>query len=103
MLRVSAIDEFWDKISRDAFEIDAKLTHSNIPSQKLLVNTPKRTQEIANGRPDTFNGIGMNLSNPIGIGIYCPLPLTMANGGMTAVESQVAPDKSGFSTCHSSV
>ena len=54
------------------------------------MNTPKRSEEIANGRPDTFNGISMNLSNPIGIGICCPLPLTVAHRGMTAVESQVA-------------
>ena len=54
------------------------------------MNTPKGTQEIANGHPDAFNGIGVNLSNPIGIGVCCPLPLTVAHRGMTAVESQVA-------------
>ena len=54
------------------------------------MNTSKGTEEIANGRPNPFNGIGVNFSNSIGIGIYCPLALTVAHRGMTAVESQVA-------------
>ena len=67
MLRVSAIDEFWDKFTRDAFEINAKLTDGKIPGKPLLMNTPKGTEEIANRRPNTFNGIGVNFSNPNGV------------------------------------
>ena len=74
----------------DVFEINAKLTDGNIPSKKLLMNAAKGTQEITNGRPNAFNGIGVNFSNPIGISVCCPLPLTVAHRGMTAVESQVA-------------
>ena len=54
------------------------------------MNAAKGTQEIANGRPNAFNGIGVNLSNPIAISVCCPLALTVAYRGMTAVESQVA-------------
>ena len=61
-----------------------------IPGKQLLVNAPKGTQEIANRRPDAFNGIGVNFSNPIGIGVYCPLACTVAHRGMTPVGVQVA-------------
>ena len=74
----------------DVFEINAKLTDGNIPSKKLLMNAAKGTQEITNGRPNAFNGIGVNFSNPIGISVCCPLALTVAHRVMTAVESQVA-------------
>ena len=52
------------------------------------MNASKGTQEITNRRPNPFNGMGVNFSNPIGI--YCPVPLTVTHRGMQAVESQVA-------------
>lgn len=54
------------------------------------MNAPKGTQKVANGRPNAFNGIGMNLSNAISISISCPLSFAMTDGEMGAIESTIA-------------
>ena len=53
------------------------------------MNPPKRTEEIANRCPNAFNRVGVDFSDPIRIGISCPLSFPMAHCGMTPIKSRI--------------
>ena len=55
------------------------------------MNTPKRTQEVENRRPDAFNRIRMNFTKTIGIIISRPLAVAMAHRGMLAIQRSIPP------------
>jgi len=59
--------------------------YQGILSQKLLVNTPERTDKVTPRGPQPFNRIGMDLIVTIPIVVSGPLSLTVPNGVVLAV------------------
>jgi len=64
--------------------------HGQIAMQIFLVNTPKRTQKIARGRPQTFDGVGMHLTDAVAIIISCPFFLAVTHCVVLTIDSIVA-------------
>lgn len=62
-----------DEGRRDALEVDAPLTYSDVLAQVLLVNTSERTQEVTHRSPQPFNRVSMHLPDAISIIVSGPL------------------------------
>lgn len=68
-----------------SFEIIDFLKDEGILGQKLLVNTPKRTDEITPVGPQAFNSIGMHFIDAIPIFISGPFSVTVPYRQMFSV------------------
>jgi hypothetical protein len=79
-----------DERGRDTLEIDAELTHGNVTTEILLVNTTKRAQKIAHRSPHPLNGIDMHLADAVAVVITCPLFRLVRNRRVRADDVVVA-------------
>ena len=61
-----------------------------IAVQILLVDPPKRTQKIARGCPQAFDGVGMNLTDPIAVIIARPFFLAVTHRGVGTINVIIA-------------
>jgi len=64
--------------------------HGQIVLQTLLVNAAKRAQKVAGRRPQSFDGVDMDLAHSIAIVIPRPLFLAVTNRAVGALDSIVA-------------
>ena len=64
--------------------------HRQIVFQTLLVNAAKRPQKVAGRRPQSFDGVDMNLSHAISIVISRPLFLAVTNRAVCSIDAVVA-------------
>ncbi len=55
------------------------LTHRQIVFQVFLMDTAKRTQEVAGRRPQPFNSVGMYFTHAIIVVVSRPFMLTMTD------------------------
>ena len=83
-------DKSSDKRGTDAFEIDLMFAHGQIVVQILLVDSAKRAQKIAGGRPQAFDGVGMDLADAIAVVIARPFFLAVTHGVVGTLDAVVA-------------
>lgn len=83
----------------NALEIDDESMNSDITTQKMLADATKRSQEIAETRPQPFNGVGMDFANTVAIIIACPLIFAMTNRRTGALDSIIAIVFIGLNVC----
>jgi len=83
-------DKASDKGGTDTFEIDSMFTHSQIAVQVFFVDTAKRAQKIACGRPQPFDGVGMHFPDAIPILIAGPFLLAVPHRVMSPFDAVVA-------------
>src|SRR5262249_58615516 len=57
-------------------DVVCPFTQGNVLVQRPLVDTPKRPQEVAHPRPESFPGVVRNFADAIAILIPGPLPLS---------------------------
>jgi hypothetical protein len=65
-------------------------THGQIVVQLLFVDPAKRTQKIAGGRPQSFDGIGMDFPDAIAIIIPCPFLLPVTHRVMSPFKAGIS-------------
>ena len=64
-----------EKLPGHALEIMGPLEHRDILGQVLLVHPAKRAQDVAQPRPNAFNGIAVHLGAAVFVGVAGPLPI----------------------------
>jgi hypothetical protein len=83
-------DKLSNKLSGNAFQVDAMFTHRQIAFQILFMDPAEGAQKITGRRPQTFDSIGMDFSHAITIVISRPFVLAVTDRAVCPLDSIVA-------------
>src|SRR3990172_2390640 len=67
------MDESSNETNGNALEVDGKLMDCHVATEKMLADTPKRTQEGTQARPQSFNRVGVDFADAIAVIVARPL------------------------------
>ena len=65
-------------------------TDRQVVFKVLLVNPPKRTQEVTHGGPQTLDGVDVDLADAIAIIVPCPFLSAMTDRTVRTPDARIA-------------